>query len=172
MRRRNISPTAFTAIELLVVLLILVLLATISLTSFAGRNRQSQLAAEARKIQRLLDTARSYALSENGHFQAVIWLDRPSYWIDEIDSSGTVTRPKIVTPEPVDEGVQITDILVNSDVYRSGIVAIRFFPQGNSNDATIHLVSRGASTSAAKSSHTVKLYGPTGRSDIFDNLQP
>ena len=172
MRREKITTRALTTIELLVVIVILVLLATISFTSLAGRNRTNASFDEARKIQQLLATARSFALGKNGYFQAVVWLDQPSYWIDEIDQNGNIVQPKIVTPEPLDENVVIPDILVDSIVQRTGKVTIRFFPQGNSSDASIHLIRKGADQSDVSLYTTVKLYAPTGRANILRNQYP
>lgn len=172
MRRRNTNIRAFSTIELLVVALILVLLATISLTSLSGRSRLDEASSEARKILQLLGTARSYALAENGYFRAVIWLDKSSYWIDEVDQNGQVVRAKIVTPEPLDDNVVIPEVLVDSAVHTSGEVVIRFTPQGNSNDASIFLIRRGADQTDASLYQTVRLYGPTGRANILKNQRP
>lgn len=172
MGRHCTTTRAFTTVELLVVALILILLATISLTSLSGRGQLDPKSSEARKISHLLGTARSYALAENGYFRVVIWLDQPSYWIDEVDSSGNVIKPKIITPEPLDENVVIPEVLVDSVVRTGGEVAIRFTPQGSSSEASIYLIRRGADQTDPALYHTVRLYGPTGRANILKNQRP
>ena len=167
--RRGLSCTGFTTVEVLVVLLIIALLATITLPVFTGRNRDSEIAADARKIQRLFTTARSYALGNNGYYSATFSLDLQSYWIDQTDSFGAVVQPKVTTPEKVNGLVVIEDIDAPSGLFSAGQVSIRFYPQGNSDDATIHLRRASGGSADPAQFFTIKLYGPTGRADVLEN---
>jgi prepilin-type N-terminal cleavage/methylation domain-containing protein len=172
MRRAQPKLRGFTTIELLVVLLILALLATVALTSLANRTASDAVGAEARKIAKLLSTARSYALAENGYFQAVLRLDSPAYWIDETDQAGAVVKPKIVTPEPVDDLVAVPEARVDSQVIGSGMVRVRFFPQGNSSEASIFLIRKGADRNQLSLYETVRVYGPTGAVAVLHGRTP
>ena len=153
----------------LVVLLLIAILATISFGVFTGLQRTTLLPGEARKIGKLLSTACSYAVAENKYYQATIWLDTPSYWIDEIDASGTVVRPKVVAPELLDEMIQIIDITADSTNYTSGLVRIRFSPNKTSDAVTIHMIHKSADPTRDESFCTIKLYAPTARVNIFEN---
>ena len=110
----------------LVILLLISILAVVSLSTFASFHKASLRSNEARKIAKLLSTARSYAIAQNRYYQAAVWLDRSCYWIDETNAAGAVVRPKITTPEPVDELIEIADITVDSTLYTNGLVRIRF----------------------------------------------
>lgn len=169
MREPVKNQRALTMIEVVVALIIITLLATISLTSISGRKHLSVVAAQARKIDRALATARSYALAENGHFQVLFLLDKRVFWIDETDAEGNVIRPKIVSPQPFDEDIIIPDIIVDSIVHQTDPAAIRFFPGGKSSEAAIYILRKGDEPTNERLYYTVKLYSPTGRSDILEN---
>lgn len=165
---RGISAKhAFTATEMLVVLLIIVVLSAISLSVFVTQRKGSVMASETQKLRMLMNTARSYALGRNGYFQVAVNMDRPSYWLDEVDSAGQVIRPKVVTSEAVDPEILIPEIKVDSVSYTQGLVVLRFNPNGTSNEASVYMIRAEADKTKATNFTTIKLYAPTARIDTF-----
>jgi prepilin-type N-terminal cleavage/methylation domain-containing protein len=158
---------AFTATEMLVVLLILSILATISLSIFATQRKGSVISSEAQKLRMLMTTARSYALARNGYFRVAINMDRPSCWLDEVDSAGLVIKPKVVTSEPINEEIRIPEIKVDSSSHKGGLVVLQFNPNGTSNEASIYLIRAEADRTKPANFTTLKLYAPTARVDTF-----
>ena len=121
----------------------------------------------AEQIQTLFSTARALAINQNAYFQAVLDLDTSGLWIDQIDQTGTVTTPKLTTPENWSLYVRILDAQVDGAPTSGGLVRIQFRPNGTSDSARILLLSEGGDSRATSNTSTIKLYSATARSRIF-----
>ena len=192
------SRAGVTITEMLVVMMLVGILTVASTTIYVNARKQDDLAGEARKIQKAMATARSYAISSEDHyFQITFWNDRPWrprgygywYWIDEIAACDlsdavtptTVTRAKIVTPESLNIQLAFPHDLVSDPHPRitGGVadpslntIAFRFCPDGTSDDGAIALIRREANPEDSSAYQRVRLYGPTARSRVFDGLEP
>jgi len=160
---------AFTTTELLVVLAVMSILSTVSLTVYVNSQKGTSVRQETRKWQRLFGLARSWAVSRAGYYQVTYWSGQPSYWIDETDAAGTIIRSKIVTPEPVEELVEVSDVTGGIPDPLTNTISFRFFPDGTSDDALIHFIFRTANHTDPTRYFALKLYGPTGRAEVFEN---
>ena len=158
-----------TAIELTVVMLIISLMATVSVGVYVNYYKANLVESEAGKIDRLLATARGNAIRNAVPTRATFWLDRPAYWIDEGSEADGNLRLQITTPEQVHDLVRISSIDVNSSpTMSSGVAEITFRPDGTSDNATIHLLHKEAKAGDDSEYYTIKVYGPTGRSKVFE----
>ena len=173
---------AVTLVELLVVLTIGTILLLGASGLYFDSRKAGDLSGDIMKIQKVLATARSYAInSPDRHYQATFWIERSSFWIDEIqpsqpaDTATTVLRAKIVTPESLSEQVVLADVrggVVNTLSDGTKAVQVRFFSDGTSDDGALYVVRREA---AATGNHyqKIRIYGPTGRTRLFaDQPQP
>ena len=156
-------------LELIAVIVIIAILSSLSVIGFRRSRQTSLIDSESRKIRNAFSTARSWAIGQSGYFQVVISLDDSSYWIDQINAAGTVTRAKVITPEAIHDLVEITDLSIGSVSYTSGVQYVRFYPNGRSNEVTVHLILAAADHSDAAQYYTIRLYGPTARANIFKN---
>jgi prepilin-type N-terminal cleavage/methylation domain-containing protein len=159
----------FTITELISVLVIVVVLSTISLASFSAYNRLSMVSTTSQMLLRTLAAARSYAVANNGYYQVTLDLDGGAFWIDETDSSGNITVPKVITPNEIDDRVVLDSATIDSSDATSGIARLRFYPNGSSVDAYVYIIRRGANISSGTEYWTIRLYGPTARAVIFQN---
>lgn len=142
------------------------------LTSFAvlvyGNHRRALRAkSTARQIETLFTTARTFAINQNAHFQAVLDLNTSGLWIDQVDRAGQVVVPKLTTPENWSFYVRVVRATVNGIPYQNGLVRIRFHPNGTSDWAQIVLLGEGGGSHSAGETFTLKLYSSTARSRIF-----
>lgn len=165
---------AITLLELLTVLCIAAVLATLVVATFFRSHQVSLLDNEARKFQSILSLARSKAISENTHYQFGYWVDTPSYWLDRLTPDGmAVDQAQIVTPEPLSDRIDVSfsfETALGSPAARPpGVIVMHFKSNGSSDTGSIWLIRKTADKNDPSEYYTIKLYGPTGRAKIFAN---
>ena len=167
-----------TATELLVVMMLLGILGVLSISLFTPSRKHTNIHGEALKINKIFSLARSYAVSsDEKYYQATFWLDNPSYWVDEIEASDPtdfktvpkVLKRQITTPEKVFEQVRIAQFAGGVHDPELNTMSYRFFPDGTSDEGSVFLLRVEADPSGS-SYHKVKLYGPTSRSEVFEDV--
>ena len=152
---------------MLVALAIISILSTLAILTYSNYRKHLQVKSTADSVNALLATSRTYAISHNGYFQAVIDLDDGSFWIDEVTIFGNLVTPKLVTPEKVTNFVRIVDVEVLGVVHTTGIVRLLFRPEGSSDYAKIHVLGEKADPAFDDNYFTVVLYSSTGRAKVF-----
>jgi prepilin-type N-terminal cleavage/methylation domain-containing protein len=180
---------AVTLVELLVVLAVALILLGSASSFYVSSRKAGDLSGDIMKVQKLIATARSFAISSpDRYYQATFWLagspTRPQgpslFWIDEIQPTDplvpatptTVLRPQIVTPEPVSEQVVLFAVKGGTADPVHGTIQIRFFPDGSCDDASVYLIRREADRAGANYQQ-IKIYHPTALTKLFkDQNQP
>jgi len=157
----------FSFLEALTVLVIIVILASFAFLVYGSYRRALRAKSSAQQIVALFSTARSLAINQNAHTQAVFDLSTSGMWIDQIDRDGRVLAPKLTTPQVWSAYVHVMGMDVNGMPYPGGLVRIRFRPNGTSDSARILLFSEGADSRSAGESLTLKLYSATARTRTF-----
>jgi len=153
--------------ETLTVLVVMGILTSFAVVLYGNYHRALRAKSAARQMEVLFSTARALAINQNAHFQAVLDLDTSGMWIDRIATDGTVVAPKITTPDNWSIYVKPIEVAVNGASYQSGLVRIRFHPDGTSDSARIVLMTEGGDSLKRPSIYTIKLYSPTARSRVF-----
>ena len=166
-RMQQRQATGFTLLEALTVLVIRGILSSLAIVVYTNHRRAVRGRSAARQIEVLFGTARALAINQNTHFQVVFDLNTGGFWIDRIDADGRVVAPKLTTPATWPEYVDVLGIEVNGAVARSGIVRVRFHPNGTADSARVVLVSRSGDSRSSGDYHTIRLYSSTARSRTF-----
>ena len=120
----------FSLVEILVVLLILAILSTVALYSYASYRQSLTVESSAYLVQRVLVQARGRAIHLNAPHQAVIDLDANTVWVDQLNATFTERTPKVVPETAMSEFVLIDELQVGSDTFTSGIHTITFETDG------------------------------------------
>lgn len=161
------SSAGFTLLEIMTVVVIMALLATMAIAVYSNQRRALRSRLSAKQIETLFSTARTLSINQNAHFQAVLDLATSGLWIDQVDADGSPVSYKITTPETMSSYVQVVDVSVNGTAYTGGVVRIHFRPNGTSESARIVLLNEGGDSRGPGEYYTIKLYGPTARSRIY-----
>jgi prepilin-type N-terminal cleavage/methylation domain-containing protein len=162
----------FSLLEALTVLLIIGILTSFAFLVYGSYRRAVRAKTTAQQIVALLGTARTLAINQNGHTQAVLDLTNSGLWIDQIDANGQVLVPKLTTPESWSSYVRVAGVDVNGTPYQNGLVRIQFHPNGTSDAARIILFSDSGDSRSTGDYLTVKLYSATARSRTFTGARP
>lgn len=125
------SRRAFSLAEILVVIVILILGSTIALYSYASYRKTLTVQTSASKFQRVLSLARGRAINMAVPHQVVVDLDRNTFWIDQLNAGGGITKPKVVEETAVSDFVVIESLQVGAATHTGGTRTIRFEPAGN-----------------------------------------
>lgn len=127
----------------------------------------------ARRLAHGLSSARALAISQNAPYAVLIDRRYGNFWIDQVDTAGKTTTPKVVPPEAFGEKVQLIDIqfgLTPVSTTAADPIVIRFLPDGSSEDVRVYLRMISAPNTPG-ATWTVRNYGPTGQSKVFENQQ-
>jgi type II secretion system protein H len=125
-------PTGFSLLELLLVLALAGLLAAVVIPSLPGAVESARLRGSAGEVRAVLTLARTLAVSEARSRLVAFDLDRGEYGIDA-DSR------KWLLPE----GIRLATVRLGDADKGSGVVRVRFYPDGSADDAEIALSSAG-----------------------------
>ena len=162
----------FSLLEALTVLTIIGILSSFAVLVYGSYRRSVRAKSAAQQIVALFSTARILAINQNAHAQAVLDLDTSGMWIDQTDQDGRILVPKLTTPEMWSAYVRLVEVDVNGTLYPSGLVRIRFHPNGTSDSARIVLLSEGGDSRSPGEFLTLKLYSPTARTRAFPGSRP
>ena len=163
----------FSALEFVTAVVISMILATIAFSGLRLYEQDLPARALAKRINHAFSSARAFAIAQNAIYSVQLDLEHGNFWIDETDGLGNPVVPKVVRPEPFDEKVQIESVLfgLNPADPSQGPIPIRFLPDGSSDDVTIYLKLLEATGDDPRQIQTVRLYGPTGMSKVFENVR-
>lgn len=177
MRRLSKSswPTGYSMIELLTVIVIMMVLVSLALSGFRIFQHQLPIKSSATRLNEALATARTFAISRNSFFRVTLDLDNGNFWVDEIvdpavNPTALPTTPKVIPTEGIDNNVIIEGVLDTGStaVLTTGFQHFVFGPDGAADrDARIFFIMRGDDPAAEQNFYTVRLYSPTGHSQVF-----
>lgn len=167
---RRVGRAAFSFIEVLVVLSIILIGSTIALSAYAAQARDASVKTTAQRLQRAMVFAKQYAVSKNA--EATLWidLDRQVFWIDETDPAADLSLPvtpaalvpKVLEPEEVPIGATITEVRVGSLVYNTGRAFVRFSATGSNPYAGAAMIRKIDDPGDPTKFTTVLLYPNSG----------
>ena len=174
---RTWKKTAFTLLEILVVVLILSFLLTISLPRMNGTYRNSQLRMGVRDIVSLLKYARAEAVTKRKWVEVRMNLDQHEYQLDlMIDGVRILYREEEdipLSPEEkirvLNDMVQFTSVVTYDDRIEEeddSIVVLRFYPRGTATAATIVMQTVGKNPNE-QAYMTIELYSTTGAVEVY-----
>jgi Tfp pilus assembly protein FimT len=168
--RRPAAPRGFSSVEFIGAVVISMVLSVIAVAGYRIYQRDLPLREGARRLAHTFSTARAFAISNNSVYTVQIDRQYHNFWIDETNAVGVPILPKVTRPEPLDDRVRINDILfgANSAVGVASLTPVRFFSDGSSDDVRVFMNLADVQTTDSASICTVRLYGPTGQSRIFE----
>lgn len=148
---RPAGTAGFTLVELLVVLLIMGLMASIAAPYFGRLAPRLEAKAAAREVVSLLRTARGEAIRDNREVVMVVDLDRRTL---TIDSGRGMT---------VVEGLGLQLLTGTAELIDDGSGRIRFYPDGTSTGGRVTISDPGYPDSNAGRAFNVRIDWLTGR---------
>lgn len=158
----------FTVTEIIIVVVIISILSGLAILSYSGYRNYLRLRSAASEITSLLSAARSLAINQNGYYRAGFLIETGTFWIDEIDSFGNISKPKVIHERHISTHVKIDSIVVEGNEYTSGFVYIVFYPDSTTQFSTIYLKKEG-SPDMDEEYYTIKVYPATGRARVYQN---
>ena len=161
------SRRAFSMLELTVVLVIVSILSTLGILSYANMRSSIEANSAAQRIVATMATARQAAITANLPHQVFFARGESSFWVDELDAAGVAKRRQIENPGSLPEFIQFQSFVVAGAEQPGDTVTVRFWPDGHSETATIVLRRSRDGADDPKKSATIKLFGPTGTAQAF-----
>ncbi len=165
----------FSALELTAVVLVMLILSMIAAAGVQMIGRQDPVSHSARRLVHAFGTARSYAIAHNSTYTVQIDMDHYNFWIDETTQNAAVLTAKVIRPQPLDRKMVFDQVLRGAmSTSVEGLHTVRFFPDGSSDDLSLMLRRADADGTNERNISTVRIYGPTGQTRIFENrrLEP
>lgn len=165
------NAAAFTTVEFMGVMVIAMVLSVIAFAGFHIYKKEMPVKGDAERINYAFANARAQAIANNGYYSVNFDIANHNFWLDETDSAGNTTVHKVTSPEKLNDKVVIDDVLfgLNPAPVQDGIISVLFSPDGSSDDASFYLRLSSADPQVAANIVTVRLYGPTGLSKVFEN---
>lgn len=161
---------AFTSVELMGAVVLSMILSVVAITSYRLYERELPVKYAARRLSHAMATARTMAVANSSIYTVQIDRAYHNFWIDETDEFGQPTVAKVVSPESLDPKVQIDGVQfgsTDSSLYNN-VTSVRFFSDGSSDDVSVTLKMLADNAQDPKNIFTVRLYGPTGQSKVFE----
>jgi type II secretion system protein H len=126
------SARGFSLFEILLVLAIAGLLAAVAIPSLPGALEAARLRGSAGEVRAMLTLARTQAISESKHRSVTFDLESGEYGI-------VGDSRKRVLPE----GIRLAAVRLWDEAAESGIVRVRFYPDGSADEAAVAISSSG-----------------------------
>jgi len=180
-RRRSVAvaPRGFSLIEILIVLAILVIVSSVAIVTYGSYRKTLSVKSTASQVSNLFAAARAAAINSNSPHAATFELNtaRQSFWIDEMDSTGTtVRRPKIAGVAFPADFVILDDVWITpgGPPIRAGtgsdtLARVVFWPDGRGSYAVVHLRREFDDPGDASIYTSVRVFASTGAARIFTN---
>lgn len=164
-RRRR----GFSALEFMTALVVGSILTVIAVSAYQIYEREMPVRHAARRLSHAFSAARAFAVSNDSTYAVRISEPYNNFWIDETDELGYPIQPKVTSPEPFGDQVAIDGIMFGENLTTDALaVPVLFYPYGNSDDVRVFLHLKGTDPGNERNIYTVRLYGPTGQSTVFD----
>lgn len=163
----------FTVLELMTAVLIALIVGSVATAGFFIYEKQMPLDQTGRRLTYFFSLARSHAVGQNAPFAFQFDPENSIFWLDCVDDSGNITVPKVQRPEKIDEKVEVFSMYSGStEIYASGdedTLTTTFYSDGSCDDLRILIKLKGTDETVAENVHTIRLYGPTAQSKVFEH---
>ena len=136
--------------------------------SYSGFRNYLRLKSASQEVVSLLRAARAMAINQNGYFRAGFLIDSGMMWVDEVDSFGNLSQPKVIHPKRITDMVKIVSITVDSTTYTNGFAYITFRPDATASYSTIYL-RRLHTPDVDENYYTIKVFPGTGKARVYPN---
>jgi len=156
----------FSIMELTVVLVIVSILSTLGILSYANLHESNEAKSGGQRVAATLASARQYAIAANAPHQVYFSIPDSAFWIDELDAAGAVRRRQVENPGFLPQFIVFDRFVVNGVAQDADTVAVRFWPDGHSDTATIDLRRSVDDPSNTRNSASVRLFGPTAVTQV------
>lgn len=169
--RDQTRRSAFTLIELMVVILIIGSMVAVTSMNWHKVMPRAQLNSAVRGISNVLNGTRSEAIARNAEFRVLYDLDEQSYWVEtpfkKTGGLALLRVPGEIDPEEgnrgitnmtkLKDGVTFAQVKIDEETYTDGQVYVSFNPLGASSEHTVELHHR-----PTDNSYTVEVLALTG----------
>ncbi len=159
---------AFSLVEILVVIVILAVMSTVALYSYAEYREQLVTDTAASAVQKTLLFAKNRAISYRTPHQVVFDLDNNTFWVDELDSSSTVVRPKVAEEEGTGDFVELHIVKIGSTEFGSGRRMVRFEPDGTNPLVVVEVRRTAADVLDLTSYVSVRMFPTSSDAQVVD----
>lgn len=171
LRTRTLARAGFTLVEMMGVIVILALVATIVSVNWNAMVPRANLHAAVRALASTLSGTRSEAIARNATFQIQYDLEQQRYRVvtpfrqeGEGLAIGEEDR-RALQWTPLPKGVQFQVITIDGVEYRKGIVYVRFDALGTASGHTIVLVQM-----PYEAKYTIEVQGLLGLIDYREGV--
>lgn len=165
----HLKSSGFTALEIVVVLIILGIFSTFAILSYSSYRRQACIKNGTRTVEAALSTARALAINQNANFEVCVDVENNQFWINKLDRQGDIAKPKFLGVNWLPEGVLFSEIRKNNFSYYSGLVTILFRSNGTSEYTSIYLIGENMDGSLNQNYYTIRVYPSTGLTRVYKN---
>lgn len=124
----SVKPKGFTLIEMIVVIVIIAVMATVVASNIGAGNQTATLNSAARELSSALRFARGHALTHSKETSFQFNLQNNSYQV--------TNRNKVFK---ISKDIEVTLDVAQSQVSDDEVGAIRFFPDGSSTGGRVTL---------------------------------
>ncbi len=175
-QRKNVSRgllprrfrRAFSLVEILVVIVILAIGSTVALYGYAGYREKLVSRTAANAIRQTLLFAKNRAISYRTPHQVVFDLDKNTFWVDQLDATGAIVKPKVAQEEGTGDFVDLHILKIDAAQYATATWAVRFDPDGT-NPLVVVELHRIAEDTADLSSYTsVRLFPTSSDAQVVE----
>lgn len=161
----------FTIAEVLVVLVIISFASTISLLAYSNYRKAATVRSAAEMIKRTMVDARYRAIASGTPSRVVFDLTNQAFWVDVIDTDGTIIDPKVVPPEPIGAEVILESVQIQSTTFSTGQRSVVFQPDGTNPLAKVILRREADDPNLDESYYTVQMYPSSAEPHIWANTR-
>jgi len=176
---RSRSRAGFTLVELMVVIVVLGLMATVTSMNWKKIVPREQINAAVRDLSNAINGTRSEAIARNSEYRLLYDLDNQRYWVETpFKKTGGLAMPRVLGEEDPEEGnralvdetdftdgVRLVSVTIDDEEYTDGTVFVRFSPQGSSSAHTIVLFHEPTNLT-----HSIEVLALTGLIRFHDGV--
>lgn len=160
---RDRPSDGFTLIELILVLFLIGLIATLTTPFLFSTLDRTKNQTSIREITSTLRYARSQAIAQKVAFAFNVDIDNNQYWLRNLETDET-TRSITINPK-----IRIAEFSDEEENVTEGLFLIVFYPQGNSSGGTMRLEPTGRDPDAKI--HYISLDRITGKPNVEQQSQ-
>ena len=177
---KRLGRAGFTLVEMMVVIIIVGSMVSVIAMNWQKIMPRTQLGASVRALSNTLASTRSEAITRNNEYRIIYDLDEQRYWVETpFLKEGGLALQRIPGEEDPEEenariltsltlmknGVSLSSVTIDEEVYVDGQCYVRFSPQGSSSSHTILL--HHAST---QRNYTIEVLALSGQIRFHDGV--
>ncbi len=170
------ARAGFSLVELLAVLIVLGLIATMVTINWRSILPRTELHSAVRELSSVLQGARSDAIARNASFDIQYDLEEHRYRVVTPFRAGGGLAPadedrQTLAWHPLPDSVRFRSITIGTDIFEKGIVVVRFDPLGSASGHVVVL-----EQPADENVYTIEVQGLLGlinyHEGLFERLPP